>query len=67
MALLQYKVVLSNAPLGPRFSKIDPYASSKSKLTGLTKAIAKGNAPGLSGYPVAFEVNREIVMGRAKL
>ena len=49
MALLQYSVVLSSAPLGPRFSKIDPYANSNIKLIGLTKAIAKGNAPGLSG------------------
>ena len=46
---------------------MDPYANSKSRLTGLTKAIANGNAPGLSGYPVALEVNKEIVTGRAKL
>ena len=67
MTLLQYNVVLRRASLGPRFSKMDPYANSNSKLAGLTKAIAKGNAPGLSGYPVALDVNREIVIGRAKL
>ncbi|MGK3743043.1 MAG: hypothetical protein ACI90V_009899 [Bacillariaceae sp.] len=46
---------------------MEPYHSKQTKLIGLTNAIAKGNAPGVPGYPVAFEVNKATVMGRAKL
>lgn len=66
MIKAQPKVERDKAPFGPYLSNTCPYEINNNRDTGLTKAMAKGKAPGELGYPVDFEVKRATVMGLAK-
>ena len=67
IVIAQDSVDLFSATLGPCLSRMRAYPKRRSNERGLTKAIAKGNAPGTPGYPVDDEVNKATVIGRAKL
>ena len=60
----QNKPVFRRAALGPRRDNSRPYPMSKTKLNGLTHAMARGNAEGLE-TPAVLDVKSDKLAERA--